>query len=265
MAMETFKTITCELKGPVAEVTLNRPESRNAMSHQMVEELLSCFQELAEESYRDVRVVLLRAAGSVFCAGGDVRDLRSAGEENREAVARLDALLIAVDEAPQVVIARVQGPALGGGLGLICVCDVVIAGSGARFALPEVRLGLVPSLISPYVIARVGLPRARRLMLTGQEIGGSAACEYGLATYTAGSEEELDQLVRGVVSDVLKGAPQALRECKRLLFAVASSGGVQTLDYRIDLLNRLRASEEAQAGMLAFIQRQPAPWQVKEI
>jgi enoyl-CoA hydratase/carnithine racemase len=262
--METFETITCELQGPVAEVTLNRPESRNAMSHRMVEELLSCFQELAEESYRDIRVVLLRAAGRVFCAGGDVRDLRSVGEENREAAARLDQLLVAVNEAPQVVIARVQGSALGGGLGLICVCDLVIAGSGARFALPEVRLGLAPSLISPYVIARVGLPGARRLMLTGQEIDGAVAHEYGLVTCTAGSDEELDQLVRNVVSDVLKGAPQALRECKRLLFAVASSGGAQTLEYRIDLLNRLRAGEEAQAGMLAFMQKQPAPWQQGE-
>jgi enoyl-CoA hydratase/carnithine racemase len=263
--METFETITCELKGPVAEVTLNRPESRNAMSHQMVEELLSCFHELAEESCSDIRVVMLRAAGRVFCAGGDVRDLRSVGEENRAAIARLDALLIAVNEAPQVVIARVQGPALGGGLGLICVCDIAVAGSSARFALPEVRLGLVPSIISPYVIARVGLPRARQLMLTGQEIGGSAAYEYGLVTHTAGSEEELDHLVRDVVSDVLKGAPQALRECKRLLFAVALRGGAQTLDYRIDLLNRLRSGGEAQAGMLAFIQRQRAPWQVGEV
>lgn len=264
--MDTFETITCEIRGPVAEVTLNRPESRNAMSHQMVEELLSCFHELAEESYGNIRVVVLRAAGRVFCAGGDVRDLRSTvEEENRGAVARLEELLIAVNEAPQVVIARVQGPALGGGLGLICVCDIVAAGSEARFALPEVRLGLVPSIISPYVIARVGLPRARQLMLTGREIGGAAAYEYGLVTHTAGSPEELDQLVSDVVSDVLKGAPQALRECKRLLFVAASSGRVETLEYRIDLLNRLRAGSEAQAGMLAFIQRQRAPWQVEEV
>jgi enoyl-CoA hydratase/carnithine racemase len=263
--METFETITCELQGPVAEIALNRPESRNAMSYQMVEELLSCFHELAEESCSDIRVVVLRAAGRVFCAGGDVRDLRSAGQEDRAAIARLDALLIAVNEAPQVVVARVQGPALGGGLGLISVCDIVVAGSSARFALPEIRLGLVPSIISPYVIARVGLPRARQLMLTGQEIDGSAACEYGLATYAAGSPEELDHLVQAVVSDVLKSAPQALRECKRLLFAVASGGGAATLDYRIDLLNRLRSGEEARAGMLAFLQRQRAPWQVEEI
>jgi enoyl-CoA hydratase/carnithine racemase len=265
--METFETITCELKGSVVEVTLNRPESRNAMSHQMVEELLSCFHDLAEESYSGVRVVVLRAAGKVFCAGGDVRDLREAhsGEvENRTAIARLDELLIAVNEAPQVVIARVQGPALGGGLGLVCVCDIAVAGSGARFALPEVRLGLVPSVISPYVIARVGLPRARQLMLTGQEIGGAAAYEYGLVTHTTGPDEELDHLVEDIISDILKGAPQALRECKRLLFEVASSGGAQTLDYRIDLLNRLRSGTEAQEGMLAFMQRRRAPWQVGE-
>ncbi len=263
--MQTFETIRCELQGPVAAVTLNRPERRNAMSHRMVDELLACFHELADESHSEVRVAVLRGAGKAFCAGGDVGDLAEAHspEESSPAVARLDELLVCVNEAPQVVIAAIHGAALGGGLGLVCVSDITIAASSAVFALPEVRLGLVPSIISPYVIARVGLPRARQLMLSGREIGAAAALEYGLAHLTC-IDEELGHLVESVTGDVLKGAPQALRECKRLLFAVAGSGGARTLEYRIELLNELRAGAEAQAGMLAFLQKQQPPWWVSE-
>ena len=260
MGMQAFETITCDLQGAMASVTLNRPESRNAMSHQMVEELLSCFHELADDSrYSTVRVVVLRAAGTVFSAGGDVRDLAAlhSPEESRAAVARLDELLASVNEAPQVIVARVQGAVRGGGLGLICVSDIAIASESASFALPEVRLGLVPAIISPYVIARVGLPRARHMMLGGQGISAAAAAQYGLVHMTA-ADEELDHVVESVTSEVLKGAPGALRACKRLLLGSAG----QTLETRVDLLNELRASAEAQAGMLAFLRKEPPPWVV---
>jgi isohexenylglutaconyl-CoA hydratase len=259
--MRAFETITCDLQGAVASVTLNRPESRNAMSHQMVEELLSCFHELADDSlYGAIRVVVVRAAGTVFSAGGDVRDLAAvqSPEKSRAAVARLDELLAGVNEAPQVIIARVQGAVRGGGLGLVCVSDIAIASNSATFALPEVRLGLVPAIISPYVIARVGLPRARQLMLGGQEIGAAAAAQYGLVHMTT-ADEELDQVVESITTEVLKGAPEALRACKRLL--LGSTG--QTLDARVDLLNELRSSREAQAGMLAFLRKEPPPWTIQ--
>ena len=126
-----------------------------------------------------------------------------------------------------------------------------------RFALPEVRLGLVPAIISPYVIARVGLPRARHMMLGGQGISAAAAAQYGLVHMTA-ADEELDHVVESVTSEVLKGAPGALRACKRLLLGSAG----QTLETRVDLLNELRASAEAQAGMLAFLRKEPPPWVV---
>lgn len=260
--METFETITCEVAGPVATITLNRPDARNALSNQMVAELLRSFTALASEEHEGVRAVVLRAAGSVFCAGGDVRDLSNvlSPEENRAAIAQLDTLLRAVNEAPQVVIARIQGAALGGGLGLVCVSDVAVAVESANFGLTEVRLGLVPAVISPYVMHRVGLTRARQLMLTGARFDAAHALTYGLI-YEACADEELDAHVAAVVEDVLRCAPQALRACKRLLFRVARD--VDTLDYRVDLLSRLRASEEAQQGMLAFIAKQPAPWVVQ--
>lgn len=257
--MDAYETILCEIAGSVATVTLNRPQARNALSHRMVEELLDCFMALAGEQGAGVRAVVLRAAGEVFCAGGDVRDLAdttSAPDEQRAAVGRLDALLRAIDEAPQVVIARVQGPALGGGLGLVCVADIVVAGTRARFGMPEVRLGLVPSLISPYVAARLGLARARYMMLTGQQFSAQEAYEFGLV-----HEVIPDADVHGVLHEVLQCAPQALRACKRLLFRVArASDPAETLDERIDLLNRLRAGDEAQQGLRAFATKQPAPW-----
>ena len=256
--MESYETLLFETNGPVATVTLNRPDVRNAMSNRMVEELLSCFTELAGEAYSDVRAVVLRAAGDVFCAGGDVRDLSAGGSPTEnDAVARLDKLLRAVNEAPQVVIARVQGPALGGGLGLVCVSDIAIAAASATFALPEVRLGVVPALISPYVVARLGFTRARQIMLTGARFDATAALTYGLVHETC-PDAELDAHVDAALADVLKCAPQALRACKQLLFTVASES--DTVAYRVDLLNQLRASDEAQQGMLAFLTKQPAPW-----
>jgi enoyl-CoA hydratase/carnithine racemase len=258
-SVEAYETIVCEIAGPVATVTLNRPEARNAMSQRMVEELLDCFTTLAGDEGAGVRAVVLRATGDVFCAGGDVRDLADttrAPEEQHAAIGKLDTLLRAVNEAPQVVIARVRGPVLGGGLGLVCVADIVIADTSARFGMPEVRLGLVPSLISPYVVARLGLARARYMMLTGQQFSAQDAFEFGLV-----HEIIPDADVHGVLHEILQCAPEALRVCKRLLFSVATANSpAATLDERVDLLNRLRAGTEARQGLLAFAAKQPAPW-----
>lgn len=255
--MDAFETITCAIEGPLATVTLNRPEARNALSLAMVLELLRCFTELSEDTYRDVRVVVLRAAGETFCAGGDLRDMSAASEGGAGIGARLDDLLRAVNEAPQVVVARIQGAAMGGGLGLVCVSDIAIADENSTFGLPEVRLGIAPAVISPYVIQRVGLTRARQLMLTGRRFGATAALEYGLIAEVAG-EGQLDIQVETMVADILKCAPNALRECKRLLFAVLAQP--DSLEERVATFDRLRMSEEAAEGILAFLQKKPAPW-----
>src|SRR5262245_9507184 len=154
--MNAFETIMCAIDGPIATVTLNRPEARNAMNNRMVSELLHCFTELGGPSYHAVRAVEMRAAGDVFCAGGDLRDLSStiSQVERRDSLSDLDKLLHTINEAPQVVVACVQGSALGGGLGLVCVSDIAVAAESASFGFTEARLGLAPSLISPYVIAR---------------------------------------------------------------------------------------------------------------
>lgn len=260
--MESFETIEFAVEGPVATVTLNRPESRNALSNAMVAELFRCFTALRGDEYAGVRVVVLRAAGSAFCAGGDVRDLSGAAtpEENRAALALVDELLRGINEASQVVVARVQGAALGGGLGMLCVCDIVIAGEKASFGFPEARLGLAPSLISPYVLARIGFTAARSLFLTGARFNAATAQRLGLVTENC-SDEALDATVDATVNDILQCAPEALRETKQLLFHVVSNA--DSLDYRIDLLTCLRTGEEAAQGVLAFATKQPAPWAPK--
>jgi enoyl-CoA hydratase/carnithine racemase len=257
--VEPFETIKFAVRGPVATVTLNRPGSRNALSNVMVAELLHCFTALRGIDCNEVRVVALRAEGNVFCVGGDVRDLSSEStrEENRAALAEVDELLRAINEAPQVVVVRVQGAALGGGVGLVSVSDIAIASEQASFGFPEVRLGLAPSLISPYVLARIGFTNARRLMLTGARFDAAMAQAIGLVSECC-VDADLDARVDAVVREILQCAPHALRETKRLLFYVASNA--ESLDYRVELLTRLRTSEEAAQGILAFATKQPAPW-----
>ena len=252
-----YETIIIEEAGPVATLTLNRPEARNALSHLMVAELLEYFESIRDN--RAVRAVVMRAAGKTFCVGGDIRDLsapRSVAEEDA-AIGKLDATLRAINRAPQVVIARIHGAVMGGGIGLVCVSDIAIASATARFGLPEVRLGLVPSLISPFVLSRLGLTRARQWMLTGAQYDSARALDIGLI-HDVCDEAALDERVAATVHDVLQCSPNALAECKKLLFEVLENP--ETLDYRVNLLNRLRRSEEGQEGMQAFIQKRPARW-----
>lgn len=262
-SVKRFETITCTVKGPVARVRLNRPEVRNALSFAMIEELLDCFTTLRDDpAYHAVRAVVLCANGKTFCAGGDLRDMMRPAEEQQTALAQMDALLQAINQAPQVVIARIQGAALGGGLGLVCVSDIAIAGYSASFGLPEAQLGVAPAIISPYVLARLGFTRTRELMLTGERFDYLKAHTWGLIQEHC-ADFELDICERLVLRDVLKAAPEALRACKELLFTVAAGG--DTLDYRIALLERLRTGEEARQGAQAFLQKKPAPWVVEPV
>lgn len=260
--LQNLQTVSVNIEKSVARVMLNRPDVKNAMSFQMVLDLLAVFDTLRDN--RDVRAVVLSGAGGTFCAGGDVNELRETIHANdptadQAEAGNFDTLLRAVNQAPQVVIAQVEGAAMGGGFGLVCVSDIAIASETAKFGMPEVRLGLVPSFISPYVIQRVGLTRARELMLTGRRFGGSEAREYGIAQYVC-LPEKLDETTQGVLSDVLKGGPKALAACKALIFEVLDKDLDATVAYRADLLNRLRQSEEAHEGLMAFLMKRAAQW-----
>jgi isohexenylglutaconyl-CoA hydratase len=257
--MKLTETLDIQIKGTVARVTLNRPDAHNAMSDQMVIELLSFFESIRENRY--IRVVVLAAAGETFCSGGDIKDMQTAvSEEDRMvAMSRFDQMLRAVNEAPQVTIARIQGAAMGGGFGLVCVSDVAIASETAKFGLPEVRLGVAPALISPYVIARLGMSRARQLMLTGVRFDAVKALDYGLV-HEVQPPDELDARVETVVQEVLLCSPEALAATKELIFYVSERSLDASLQYRAELISRLRGSEEGQEGMMAFIQKRKPRW-----
>lgn len=255
------ETLEIQVSGSAARVTLNRPDMHNAMSNQMISELLDYFTSIRHD--RSIRVVVLAAAGKSFCAGGDLKDMQaSAAWSSEEKLAKLrqfEVMLRAVNEAPQVTIARVHGAAMGGGLGLVCVSDIAVAGKSASFGLPEVRLGVSPALISPYVITRLGLTRARQLILTGERFGAAQAHEYGLV-HEVCDDHELDATVQSRVNEVLQCSPNALAETKALMFYVMNRSLDESLAYRAELINRLRESPDGQEGMLAFIQKRKPSW-----
>jgi len=257
----SFETLVVDIAPPFAHVTLNRPDARNAMSAQMIKDLLAAFEALSDN--RDIRAVVLGAAGTAFCVGGDIQEMaaisQQSEEENLAYASRADAMLRAVNEAPQAVIARVQGVALGGGFGLVCVSDIAIASTDAKFGLPEVRLGLAPAMISPFVLQRLGLMRTRELMLTGRRFGAEQAKDYGLV-HEVCAPEELDAYVQAVLDDLRQCSPGAIAACKRLMFEVMERDLAATIDYRARLLLHLRRSEEGQEGMMAFVEKRKPKW-----
>jgi len=257
---KTYETLKIEIKKPFVNIILNRPEVKNAMSQQMVTDLLDAFTTLHDD--RSIRAVILSGAGNTFCAGGDLKEMqaeimnRGTGESRMKT---LDDMLAAVNRAPQVVIAKVEGAALGGGFGLVCVADIVIASETATFGLPEVRLGIVPALISPYVISRIGLNHARRLMLTGARFNGIDAQKYGVVNITV-APGDLENQVGALLADIRECSPDAIASCKALIFEVTTKSPSETTTYRANLLDELRASESGQEGMMAFIQKRKPTW-----
>ncbi len=248
-------------QGPVARVWLNRPARHNALSPELAAALTGAFHDLARDPA--VRVVVLGGRGPSFCAGADIDAMKAAAhatlEENLAEAERFGAMFAAVAELQRPVVARVQGMALGGGVGLACACDLVVASDDARFGLSEVRLGIVPALISPYVIRRLGDSRARELMLTGERIDAAAAARVGLANDVvpaAGLDAKVDERVAAL----LAGGPEAQTRIKALL---ARWTGAAREDYRAALpraLAETRSGAEAREGLAAFLEKRKPRW-----
>ena len=258
---QPFETLAVHVEEPFLTITLNRPEVRNAMNQQMIAELRRVFTELHEA--RQIRAVILRGADGIFCAGGDLKEMQAAyahhEAETDQKTRDFDILLRTVNSAPQVVITQVEGVAMGGGFGLVCVSDIAIAAEDTTFGLPEVRLGIVPALISPYVIQRIGLTNARRLMLTGARFDGIEAAHYGLV-HEVCPAQEIQERIEITLADIRECAPGAIAACKQLLFEIENADFNATAQYRADLLDRLRSSPEGQEGMLAFIRKSKPKW-----
>lgn len=252
-----FQTLQVTFDDMTAYVVLNRPETKNAMNFKMVEELTLLFEGL--KGNRDVRAIVLSGSNGTFCSGGDIKEMRDNTIPDDKHRINLDVMLRACNQADQVVIARVEGAALGGGFGLACVSDIAVASDDAQFGLPEVRLGVSPAFISPFVIQRMGLTRARELMLTGRRFNGTLAKDYGIV-HIACPTEELNQHVAAKLHEIRQCAPAAIAATKALIFTVLDTPLDETVEYRANLLNTLRSGEEAQEGMMAFIQKRSPRW-----
>jgi len=251
-------------KGVVAHLVMNRPEVHNAFDDGLIADLTAAIAEL--EADDGVRAVVLTGAGASFSAGADLRWMRgmaqASEDENREDSLRLATLMRRLQFLAKPTIARVNGAAFGGGVGLVACCDIAIAAEGAKFALSEVKLGLVPAVISPYVVAAIGLSQARRLFLTGEVFGADAALAMGLVHETVPADD-LDAAIGRVLGLLAKGGPLAQGEAKRL--ALGMGGMEQAAMEEVDaenaaLIARLRVSPEGQDGLSAFLEKAQPSW-----
>ncbi len=255
-------TIEVARSGPVATVWLKRAAVHNALDEAMIAALTEAFLGLASD--RTVRVVVLAGHGKSFCAGADVEWMKRQGAAafaDNAADARLLAQLFqSIATLPQLTIAHVHGAALGGGVGLVAACDVAIASEGAVFGMSEVRLGLIPATIGPYVVRAIGERNARRLFVTGGRFGAAEALRIGLLTQVV-EAAKLDDAVQAVVAEVMLGAPMAQIAAKRFVGEVAGRPVTDDLmKMTAQTIATLRAADEAREGLSAFLNKRPAAW-----
>ncbi len=256
-----FETLKYSETNAVARITLNRPQVHNAFNATMVDELIRVYRELAARE--DIRVVVLSGEGKSFCAGADLNWMREiiqySYEDNLRESNLISDLMEAINFCPKATIARVHGATLGGGTGLAAACDLVIAAEPAFFSLSEVKIGLVPACISPYVIGRVGAMTARECFITGERIPASQAVRIGLATEVT-TLEELDAAVEKRVSQILKNGPEAIAWAKELTALVPGMPISVAKKYTAEIIASLRVSDEGQEGMDAFLNRRKPNW-----
>ncbi len=261
MAFFGCKFLAVEKDGFFATVSLNRPESRNAFQLELIAELSEVFSALASDN--NLRVVFLRGKGEVFCAGADLNWMKSSlsfsAQQNLEDARRLSRMLSTVNEFPAPVVGLVQGGALGGGVGLVAVCDHVVAETKTVFGLTEVKVGLIPAVVGPFVIAKIGLSQARSLFLSGERFSSATALRIGLVHEMVEGAAGLEA-ARKKWSEVFRNAaPGAVRAAKKYL-RNWSSPPADINEQAAAWMAQLRTGGEAQAGFAAFLEKKNAPW-----
>jgi methylglutaconyl-CoA hydratase len=243
-------------------LVLNRPEVRNAFDDVLVEDLYAWAAEVARNP-GGVRVVVLSGAGKAFCAGGDLawmrRTARFSRDDNLADARRLAAMYDALDRLPVPLVGRIHGAALGGGAGLAAVCDTVVAASDAVFGFTEVKLGIVPGAISPYVLAKIGRSAARALFLTGTRFDAARALAIGLVHHVV-SPDSLDDEVARVTGEILSAGPEAVTAAKQLIRDVWRASAEETAALTADAIATRRASAEGQEGIGAFLEKRKPKW-----
>jgi methylglutaconyl-CoA hydratase len=261
MSVKSYRTIEAERDGRVGRIWLARPDVRNAFNAVMIGELREALGALAADD--SVRVIVLSGRGTAFCAGADLAWMREIVRFSREQNLResldLAECLHDVYSVPKPTVARVNGPAIGGGTGFVSACDIAVASTEARFGLSEVKIGVVPAAISPYVVRRIGESRARQYFLTGERFDGRRAAEIGLVNIAV-EPGDLDARVGEIVSSLLSSGPEALAKAKELLTRVPGMSFPEAKRYTAEMIAGLRVSAEAQEGMAAFLEKRKPKW-----
>lgn len=253
-------SLIVDQRGTVLSIRLNRPDVRNAFDDSLIAELTRAFRDVPA----DIRALVLSGEGKVFCAGGDLNWMRRTAdyseEENLRDAKALADLFLAVDECPCPVIAKVQGAAFGGGLGLVSVSDIVIAEEAAKFCFSEVKLGLVPSVISHFALRKIGESAARRYFLTAEVFDADEAVRIGLV-HRAVAAERLDEEIGGVVAAVLSNGPNAVKSAKRLIRQLRGLSVEEAVSLSTKTIAQARASDEGREGVSAFLEKRKPSWQ----
>jgi methylglutaconyl-CoA hydratase len=245
----------------VATVTMRRAEVRNALNAHLATEMREAFSDLRSDTR--LHAVVLTGDGSVFSAGADLNAMKASAtfsqEQNLQDALAMSDLFRTVNTFPCAVIGRVNGAAMGGGLGLVAACDIAIAVDSAKLSFSEVRLGIAPAVISPYVLHKIGESQARMLFLTGEFFSVAYAREIGLV-HIVTTAVELDAAVEIKVGELLKSAPLAIRACKALALNVGQMDSETARRYTAETIARLRVSEEGQEGLQAFLEKRKPSW-----
>jgi methylglutaconyl-CoA hydratase len=253
--------VKLERKGAVAWIWLERPEVHNAFNAELIAQLSAAIDDATAS---DARAIVLGGRGRSFSAGADLKWMKSAGQtgaaENSEDAGKLAGMLRRLEQAPQATLARVQGAALGGGLGLVSACDLAIAVERATFGFSEVKLGLIPAVISPHVIAKIGPGRARHLFVTGERFKAPAGERYGLVSQVVADEAALDEAVQAALTHVLSNAPGAVAAAKELIRQVVSLPAAEVDAYTSQQIAAARASDEGREGISAFLEKRAPSW-----
>lgn len=254
-------TVRLERHGALARVVLDRPQIRNAFNDEMLIDLRETFVTLRDAA--DVRVIVLTGAGQTFCGGADLHWMKRVvdytREENYVDSLTLTQMLHEIYTCPKPVIGRINGPAIGGGTGLVAVCDIAIASADAFFAFTETKLGLTPAAVSPYLLKRMGERHLREYFLTGERFSAERAVELGLVN-AAVPPEKLDATVDAKANLILSGGPEALAVSKELIREIGERSLTANGPYTAEVITGLRMSAEGQAGMQAFLEKRKPRW-----
>lgn len=260
--MINYQTLLISTDNQIATITLNRPDVRNAFNDVLISELTKAITQASQND--SIRLIVLKGSGKAFCAGGDLNWMKASvaasHDDNLRDASHLSHMLQALYKAPKPVIACVHGSVMGGGTGVVAACDYVIADQETLFAFSEVKLGLIPAVIGPFVMEKIGPSHTRALFLTGQRFDAQQALQIGLIHEISNHENDREAKLTRLVTDLLSGGPLAQAHVKKYLAEIKNLSFSKQHDYAVETLAVLRVTAEAQQGMDAFLNRGKAPW-----